>query len=282
MGKRRERITLGETMNRKGRFLRALGVTSVAAVSLAMMATSSGASSSTIAKGKPVTIGISLSLSGDFSADGNAFKQGYQLWADSVNKSAGLLGHLVKLDIVSDASSPTQVVTNCQKLISLDHVNLTFGPFSSLLSLPAAKAVARYGYAMVEGAGGAPVLSPIYRPISPVKVGPERNVFNGSVDVTLTSETPGVQIHYTLDGTPPTPSSPLYRSALTVPLPTTVTAGAFHDGHLLTYLTVSEVKEILVCILCFRFVSLHGVCPGQLQASHCADGIADGYSLMIN
>ena len=143
-------------MNRKGRLLRALGVTSVAAASLAMMATSSGASSSTIAKGKPVTIGISLSLSGDFSADGNAFKQGYQLWADSVNKSGGLLGHQVKLDIVSDASSPTQVVTNYQKLISLDHVNLTFGPFSSLLSLPAAKAVARYGYAMVEGAGGAP------------------------------------------------------------------------------------------------------------------------------
>jgi branched-chain amino acid transport system substrate-binding protein len=143
-------------MNRKGRLFRALGVTSVAAASLAMMATSSGASSSTIAKGKPVTIGISLSLSGDFSADGNAFKQGYQLWADSVNKSGGLLGHKVKLDIVSDASSPTQVVTNYQKLISLDHVNLTFGPFSSLLSLPAAKAVARYGYAMVEGAGGAP------------------------------------------------------------------------------------------------------------------------------
>jgi len=143
-------------MNRKGRYLRALGVTSVALASLAMMATSSGASSSTIAKGKPVTIGISLSLSGDFSADGSAFKQGYQLWADTVNKHGGLLGHQVKLDIVSDASSPTQVVTNYQKLISLDHVNLTVGPFSSLLSLPAAKAVARYGYAMVEGAGGAP------------------------------------------------------------------------------------------------------------------------------
>ncbi|HVA52305.1 MAG TPA: amino acid ABC transporter substrate-binding protein [Acidimicrobiales bacterium] len=131
-------------------------MTSVALASLAMMATSSGASSSTIAKGKPVTIGISLSLSGDFSADGNAFKQGYQLWADTVNKHGGLLGHQVKLDIVSDASSPTQVVTNYQKLISLDHVNLTVGPFSSLLSLPAAKTVARYGYAMVEGAGGAP------------------------------------------------------------------------------------------------------------------------------
>jgi branched-chain amino acid transport system substrate-binding protein len=122
-----------------------------------MMATSSGASSSgTLAKGAPVTIGISLSLSGDFSADGQAYQQGYELWADSVNAKGGLLGHKVKLDIVSDASSPTQVVTNYQDLISVKHVNLTFGPFSTLLTLPAAQAVNRYGYAMIEGAGGGP------------------------------------------------------------------------------------------------------------------------------
>jgi branched-chain amino acid transport system substrate-binding protein len=89
------------------------------ATSMIFMATSSGASSSgTLAKGAPVTIGISLSLSGDFSADGQAYQQGYELWADSVNATGGLLGHKVKLDIVSDASSPTQVVTNYQDLIS--------------------------------------------------------------------------------------------------------------------------------------------------------------------
>ena len=84
-------------------------------------------------------IGISLSLSGDFSADGLAYQQGYKLWAADVNAAGGLLGHKVELDIVSDASSPTQVVTNYQKLISVDHVNLTFGPFSTLLTLPAAR-----------------------------------------------------------------------------------------------------------------------------------------------
>ena len=144
-------------MNRKRELFRALGVASVAAVSILTMVTTSGASSSgTLAKGAPVTIGISLSLSGDFSADGIAFDQGYKLWAADVNAKGGLLGHKVKLDIVSDASSPTQVVTNYVDLISVKHVNLTFGPFSSLLTLPAAKAVSRYGYAMVEGAGGAP------------------------------------------------------------------------------------------------------------------------------
>jgi branched-chain amino acid transport system substrate-binding protein len=144
-------------MNRKGKLFRALGLSSVVTTSMIMMATSSGASSSgTLAKGAPVTIGISLSLSGDFSADGQAYQQGYELWADSVNAKGGLLGHKVKLDIVSDASSPTQVVTNYQDLISVKHVNLTFGPFSTLLTLPAAQAVNRYGYAMIEGAGGGP------------------------------------------------------------------------------------------------------------------------------
>ena len=144
-------------MNRKRELFRTLGVASVAAVSILTMVTTSGASSSgTLAKGAPVTIGISLSLSGDSSIDGIAFDQGYKLWAADVNAKGGLLGHKVKLDIVSDASSPTQVVTNYQDLISVKHVNLTFGPFSSLLTLPAAKAVSRYGYAMVEGAGGAP------------------------------------------------------------------------------------------------------------------------------
>ena len=104
----------------------------------------------------PVVIGTSLSLSGDFSADGQAFQRGYQLWADDINKSGGLLGHPVKLDVVSDASSPAQVVTNYQKLISSDHAKLVFGPFSTLLTVPSSKVVNRYGSAFVEGAGGAP------------------------------------------------------------------------------------------------------------------------------
>jgi len=139
-------------MNKKAKILRTLGVVSAAAATMVSMATTSGASSAKA----PIKIGISLSLSGDFSADGLAFQQGYKLWAADINKAGGLLGHKVVLDIVSDASDPTQVVTNYQKLISNDHVALTFGPFSSLLSLPSAKAVSRYGYALVEGAGGAP------------------------------------------------------------------------------------------------------------------------------
>jgi len=104
----------------------------------------------------PIKIGISLSLSGDFSADGKAFQQGYQLWADTVNKNGGLLGRKVQLDILSDASSTTQVVTNYQKLITVNHDDLVLGPFSTLLTKPASVVANRYGYAMIEGAGGGP------------------------------------------------------------------------------------------------------------------------------
>ncbi|HEY1352756.1 MAG TPA: amino acid ABC transporter substrate-binding protein [Ktedonobacteraceae bacterium] len=104
----------------------------------------------------PIKIGISVSLSGDFSADGKATQQGYQLWADQVNKSGGLLGRQVQLEFVNDTSDTNQVVTNYQKLIATDKVDLVLGPYSTLLTKPASKEAARYGYALLEGSGGGP------------------------------------------------------------------------------------------------------------------------------
>jgi branched-chain amino acid transport system substrate-binding protein len=104
----------------------------------------------------PIKIGISLSLSGDFSADGLYFQQGYQLWAKTVNAAGGILGRQVQLDIVSDASSTTQVVTNYRTLITVHHDDVVFGPFSTLLTKPASVVANSFGYAMIEGAGGGP------------------------------------------------------------------------------------------------------------------------------
>jgi len=104
----------------------------------------------------PIKIGISVSLSGDFSADGKATEQGYQLWADNINKNGGLLGRQVKLEFANDTSDTNQVVTNYQKFIATDKVDLVLGPYSTLLTKPASKEAARYGYAMVEGSGGGP------------------------------------------------------------------------------------------------------------------------------
>ncbi|HYX48653.1 MAG TPA: amino acid ABC transporter substrate-binding protein, partial [Ktedonobacteraceae bacterium] len=80
----------------------------------------------------------------------------YQLWANDVNKAGGLLGRQVQLDIVNDNSSPDQVQTNYQTLITVHKDDLVFGPFSTLLTKPASVVASRYGYAFVEGAGGGP------------------------------------------------------------------------------------------------------------------------------
>ena len=104
----------------------------------------------------PIKIGISVSLSGDFSTDGKATQQGYELWAANVNASGGLLGRQVQLDFANDATDTNQVVTNYQKFIATNHDDLVLGPYSTLLTKPASKEAARYGYAMLEGSGGGP------------------------------------------------------------------------------------------------------------------------------
>jgi branched-chain amino acid transport system substrate-binding protein len=126
----------------------------------------------------PLVIGVSLSLTGGFSADGQAFERGYKLWQSDVNDHGGILGRRVRLIVLNDNSSPTTVVSNYRTLIKKDHVDLTLGPFSSLLSAPAELAVGKYGFAMICGACGANIV--FYGSYAKY-----HNVFNPSLPVEL-------------------------------------------------------------------------------------------------
>ena len=105
---------------------------------------------------KPITIGISLPLTGDFSQPGGEAKRGYEVWAKQINAAGGLLGRQVQLKIVDDASSQDTVVTDYTKLITQDKVDLVLGTFSSLLNFPASAVAEKNGMVFVEPAGGAP------------------------------------------------------------------------------------------------------------------------------
>ena len=140
------------------RFLSLAAAAAAAATALAACSSSTAPSGGGGGKA-PIVIGTSLSLTGDFSVDGLAFRRGYELWANYVNAHGGLLGgRKVKLDILNDASSPITVAANYTKLIASDHANLVFGPFSTLLTVPSAEVAARHGYAFIEGAGGGPAV----------------------------------------------------------------------------------------------------------------------------
>jgi branched-chain amino acid transport system substrate-binding protein len=141
------------------RFLSLTAVTALAAMVVAACSSSgsstSGATGST--NKSPIMIGASLSLTGDNSVDGQAFQRGYLLWQNYINSHGGLDGgRKVQMVFLNDASDPTTVTTNYTKLIAQQKVNLVFGPFSTLLTVPSAKVAARYGYAFIEGAGGGP------------------------------------------------------------------------------------------------------------------------------
>jgi branched-chain amino acid transport system substrate-binding protein len=119
---------------RLSRHYLALSAAAILSACLVAACSSSGSSSTTGTTNtssptntKPILIGASLSLTGDFSADGQAFDRGYKLWASDVNSSGGLLGRQVQLKILNDNSSPTQAQTNYQTLFSSDKVDLGRG-----------------------------------------------------------------------------------------------------------------------------------------------------------
>jgi len=143
----------------------------IALAACSSSSTSSGGSASSASK-SPILIGTSLSLTGDFSVDGQAFERGYNLWVQNINKSGGLLGHKVTLKVLNDNSDPATVATNYTQLISTDHAAFVFGPFSTLLTASAAPVAARNHYAFIEGAGGGPLVFSLKLPnlfaVSPV------------------------------------------------------------------------------------------------------------------
>jgi branched-chain amino acid transport system substrate-binding protein len=103
-----------------------------------------------------ITIGASLPLTGDFSQPGGEAKRGYEIWQQLTNDNGGLLGKQVELDILDDASDQNTVVSDYNRLISQDDVDLLLGTFSSLLNLPASAVAEKNDMVYVEPAGGSP------------------------------------------------------------------------------------------------------------------------------
>ncbi|OZM77342.1 amino acid ABC transporter substrate-binding protein [Pseudonocardia sp. MH-G8] len=127
----------------------------VACASALALTACGGAESGGDSATDPITIGISLPLTGDFSEPGKGVQRGYEAWAAAVNDSGGLLGRQVELRILDDQSNSDRVVADYESLIAQDQVDLVFGPFSTRLVVPSARVASEYGMLFVEPAGAA-------------------------------------------------------------------------------------------------------------------------------
>lgn len=94
---------------------------------------------------RPIVIGASLPITGDFSQPGVASQRGYTIWQDMINGNGGLLRRQVELKIVDDASQEKTVVSDYNRLIAQDKVDLLLGTFSSLLNIPASAVAEKSG-----------------------------------------------------------------------------------------------------------------------------------------
>lgn len=87
-------------------------------------------------QGKPIVIGASLPITGGFAINGQKHKNGYQLWEKLVNARGGLLGRPVKVLINDNQSSVEASLSQIERYINVDKVDLLLGTFSSKLTFP--------------------------------------------------------------------------------------------------------------------------------------------------
>lgn len=119
-------------------------------LSAAIFACFIGANSRTAGAADPIVIGTTVSQSGAYADVGKYALQGYQLYVSQVNAHGGWLGRQLELKVYDDASDPATSVTEYQKLVQQDHVNLIVGPYSSAITAAVANIADQYKMPMIS------------------------------------------------------------------------------------------------------------------------------------
>jgi branched-chain amino acid transport system substrate-binding protein len=105
---------------------------------------------------KDILVGISEPLSGDKSDIGTNSDNGYKVWEHVVNAHGGLLGRKVRIIQYDNNSRAEAAVSQYQKLVTVDNVDVLLGPVTSALVVPTEAVAAQYNKVFIEGTGGAP------------------------------------------------------------------------------------------------------------------------------
>lgn len=114
-----------------------------------------GTSVAVAQEGEPIMIGTSLPLTGTFSIPGSKHQEGYELCVQQINDMGGLLGRPVEIIIQDNRSDTEQAISQYERLINEDNVDLIFGTFSSRLTFPTSAIAEQNGMVYPIPAGGA-------------------------------------------------------------------------------------------------------------------------------
>jgi branched-chain amino acid transport system substrate-binding protein len=128
----------------------------VAGMILVLSGCGLGGSGTSTSTNKDILVGISEPLSGDKSDIGTNSDNGYKVWERVVNAKGGLLGRKVKIIQYDNNSLADTAVSQYQKLVTSDNVDVLLGPVSSALVIPTEAVAAQYNKIFVEGTGGSP------------------------------------------------------------------------------------------------------------------------------
>jgi branched-chain amino acid transport system substrate-binding protein len=108
---------------------------------------------------KEFKVGVALSLSGIFSKDAGLFKEVYDLWAETVNKTGGIklkgAGYPVRITYYDDESSPQKSAQLIERLATADKVDLILAGFGSSIAFAATAVAEKYKYPYISGAASA-------------------------------------------------------------------------------------------------------------------------------
>lgn len=107
-------------------------------------------------EGDPIVVGGSLSLTGPLGPTGNIHRIVGQLFVEWVNECGGLLGRPLVWNLLDDQSSPEQVTSNYERLITVDGVDLLMGAYGGANILAGAGPAQRAGMIYPTHTNGVP------------------------------------------------------------------------------------------------------------------------------
>jgi branched-chain amino acid transport system substrate-binding protein len=107
------------------------------------------------AQSDTIKIGASMPLTGNFAVPGTKHLEGYQMCVDVINRHGGWLGKEVELLISDNRSDTETAISQYERFINVDDVDLTFGTFSSKLTFPISPILAKYNAIHPIPSGGA-------------------------------------------------------------------------------------------------------------------------------